>query len=94
MLVSKPQFDTNVLKPGKAVQITKTDRGYRTKRAAIITDITPLQLTYAYYEDGDRLVTSRVDVDDVAKGFVDIELLVPAAPPAKQAEPPKLPEGS
>lgn len=75
-VVNKPQFDLDVFKLGEAVRINgyfgvKPRRGNTIRGNAIITGITPLEVTAEYFNECDKELHSvRIPIEEVVGGFI------------------------
>lgn len=77
ILVSRPQFDTNVLTPGCVVRFTSENyvavrNSYA--RNCLITKATPIELRLAFVNDEDDIDEVRVTSEQVSSGEVKIML--------------------
>ena len=77
-IVSKPQFDTDFFKVGKAIHIKKyaQSNGYKLIDSdAIISESTPLGITVIYMRvDGDKKaeMSLLISIDEIVKEEVEI----------------------
>ena len=75
LLVQKPQFNTQVLCPGTAIQFCY-NRG--TAKTGVITDATPLRLSVTYYVNGKTETDDEcIEIDELTGNRVTIQILKP-----------------
>ncbi|MDS0525489.1 hypothetical protein NNC19_07345 [Clostridium sp. SHJSY1] len=78
-VVEKPQFDTEILKPGKAIHIKRfaISDGYKTQDVdGLIGRANPLALTFYYYNTNDYEINQKeISIDSVTNGEYEITVL-------------------
>lgn len=91
-LVNKPQFDTSVFTPGRAIRVESRDRNkfYGFNNNCLVVKATPLNMDVAYVKDeNNKEIPPHIDyetipVDLVASGVVTITLMIQAVEAEKE----------
>lgn len=78
MIVNKPQFDTENIKPGQAYWLTKKNfRGwFDINTPCIITKVYALTITVQYYEEKESMKSKTIKIEEIVDKTYTLEKMV------------------
>jgi hypothetical protein len=79
MIVNKPQFDTNEIKPGQAYWLTKQKYNgfYEINTPCVVVSVKPLSIIVAYYnEKNNSMDHVTISIDNIVKETFKLEKMV------------------
>lgn len=77
MIVNKPQFDTNAIKPGQAYWLKKEDYYKSINAPCIIQAVKPLTIVIEYWHEKDKkMLQLTIDINSIVDKSFTLEKMI------------------